>query len=75
MNENLLTIDDICHELGIGKSTAYKLLKEKKIKSSKIGSRLVVRKSELERYIKQQTEQSLLPQSNTLGLKGCKKRL
>ena len=33
MNENLLTIDDICHELGIGKSTAYKLLKSKKIKS------------------------------------------
>ena len=56
MNENLLTIDGICQELGIGKSTAYKLLKEKKIKSSKIGSRLVVRKSELERYIKQQTE-------------------
>ena len=31
MNENLLTIDDVCHELGIGKSTAYKLLKSKKI--------------------------------------------
>lgn len=30
MNENLLTIDDLCHELGIGRSTAYKLLKKKK---------------------------------------------
>lgn len=29
MNKNLLTIDDICHELGIGRTTAYKLLKKK----------------------------------------------
>ena len=55
MNENLLTIDDICHELGIGKSTAYKLLKSKKIKSCKIGSRLIVKKSVLKRYIDKQT--------------------
>lgn len=55
MNQNLLTIEDICHELGIGKSTAYKLLKKKKIKSCKIGSRLVVRRDELERYITEQT--------------------
>lgn len=30
MNQNLLTIDDLCRELGIGRSTAYKLLKKKK---------------------------------------------
>lgn len=29
MNRNLLTIDDLCHELGIGRSTAYRLLKRK----------------------------------------------
>jgi len=55
MNNNLLTIEDICRELGIGKSTAYKLLKEKKIKSCKIGSRLIVRKDVLEEYITKQT--------------------
>ena len=55
MNQNLLTIIDICQELGIGKSTAYKLLKEKQIKSTKIGSRLIIRKEELERYINQKT--------------------
>lgn len=55
MNKNLLTIDDICHELGIGRTTAYKLLKKKKIKSSKIGSRLIVKKEALERYIEEQT--------------------
>jgi excisionase family DNA binding protein len=54
MNENLLTVDDICHELGIGKTSVYKLLKDKKIKSAKIGSRLVVKKSELKRYIDKQ---------------------
>ncbi|MEY8392448.1 helix-turn-helix domain-containing protein [Lachnospiraceae bacterium 45-W7] len=55
MNKNLLTIEDVCRELGIGKSTAYKLLKTKKIKSCKIGSRLIVRKEELKRYIKKHT--------------------
>lgn len=55
MNQNLLTVEDICRELGIGRSTAYKLLKKKKIKSCKIGSRLVVKKEALERYIEKQT--------------------
>lgn len=51
MNQNLLSIPDICKELGIGKSTAYKLLKSKQIKHGKIGSRLYVHKKELEKYI------------------------
>ena len=55
MNLNLLTIDDLCHELGIGRTTAYKLLKKKKIKSCKIGARLIVKREELERYIKKKT--------------------
>ena len=55
MNKDLLTIEDVCRELGIGRSTAYKLLKKKKIKSCKIGSRLVVKKEELKQYIEEQT--------------------
>ncbi len=55
MNKNLLTVEDICQELGIGKSTAYKLLKKGKIKSSKIGARIVVRKEALEKFIDEQT--------------------
>lgn len=55
MNQNLLSISDICRELGIGKSTAYKLLKSKQIKNGKIGSRLYVHKKELERYINAKT--------------------
>ncbi|HCT92343.1 MAG TPA: hypothetical protein DF613_13345 [Lachnospiraceae bacterium] len=55
MNKNLLTIEDICRELGIGRSTAYKLLKKKKIPSCRIGARLVVKKEALKRYIEEQT--------------------
>lgn len=55
MNQNLLSISDICKELGIGKSTAYKLLKSKQIKHGKIGSHLYVHRKELERYINTKT--------------------
>ena len=33
MKENLLTVNDVCDELGIGKTTAYKLIKDKEIHS------------------------------------------
>lgn len=55
MNQNLLTVEDVCRELGIGRSTAYKLLKKKKIKSGRIGSRIVVKREALEKYIEKQT--------------------
>lgn len=54
MNKELCTVEDICKELGIGKNTAYKLLKQKKIKSCKLGARLVVKRSELKKYIDRQ---------------------
>ena len=50
MNSDLLTIDDICRELGIGRNKAYTLVNTV-IKSAKIGRRIVVHKSELEKYI------------------------
>lgn len=57
MNQNLLTINDLCAELGIGKTTAYKLIKNKKIKSGKIGAKIVVHRNELNRYISLQTDE------------------
>lgn len=51
MNANLLTIEDLCHELGIGKTTAYKLIKDKKIKAAKVGNKLLISKKNLETYI------------------------
>lgn len=55
MNDNLLTITNLCEELGIGKNTAYDLIKTKKIKSGKIGSRFLIHREELEKYIRDQT--------------------
>lgn len=51
MNQELLTIPDICNELGIGKNTAYKLTKSKELKSAKIGHRTLVTRSALNEYI------------------------
>lgn len=58
MNSNLLTISDLCRELGIGKNTAYSLIKSGQIRSGKIGSKIVIHRTELERYIASQTNVS-----------------
>lgn len=49
MKNKLLTIEEICAELGIGKNTAYKLVKN--MKHVKIGRRILVSEKELEEYI------------------------
>lgn len=51
MNENLITIPVLCKELGIGKSTAYKLLKSGCLSYGRIGRKIVIHRSELEKYI------------------------
>lgn len=51
MNENLLTIEELCKELGIGRSKAYQLLKDKQIPSGKIGRRILIRRSDVDQYI------------------------
>ena len=51
MNENLLTIEELCKELGIGRSKAYQLLKDKQIQSGKIGRRILIRRSDVDQYI------------------------
>lgn len=51
MNKDLLTVEDVCKELGIGKNTAYGLIKDKKIKSAKVGKRHLVHRAELQKYI------------------------
>ena len=51
MNKDLLTIEDVCQELGIGKNTAYSLVNGKEIKSAKIGKRHLIHRAELQKYI------------------------
>lgn len=49
MTTKLLTIEDLCRSLGIGKTTAYQLVKQ--MKHVKIGRRILVPEAELLRYI------------------------
>ena len=49
MSKNLLTIDDLCDMLEIGKTTAYQIVKN--IKHIKIGRRILVPETELQIYI------------------------
>lgn len=52
MNDQLLTINDLCTELGIGKNTAYKLTTQtQQIKSAKIGHRIIITRNALDEYI------------------------
>jgi len=53
MNSNLLTISALQKELDIGRSTAYRLIKSKKIKSGKVGRKIIIRRKDLEDYINQ----------------------
>ena len=54
MENSLLTINEICSILRIGKTKAYELIKQKKIKSIKIGKKIIIPSSELNNYIAKQ---------------------
>ena len=58
MNENLITILQLCKELGIGKTTAYKMIKSGKFSHGYIGRKIVIHRSELDRYIASVTNQT-----------------
>ena len=47
----LLTVNEVCKALSIGKTTGYKLLREKSIPSGKIGNKILVRETDLQNYI------------------------
>lgn len=56
MTREYLSVDDICKELNIGKTKAYQLIKDKKIKSGKVGKKIVIRKQDLDSYINKLVE-------------------
>lgn len=57
MTREYLSVDDICKELDIGKTKAYQLIKDKKIKSCKVGKKIVIRKQDLDSYIDKLVEE------------------
>ena len=54
LNENqsdVFTVDDLTEYLSIGKTTAYKLLKSKKIKAVRIGKLYRIPKKAVDEYL------------------------
>ena len=54
----LLSISEVCQELGMGKSWVYRRLKSGEIPSIKLGHNSKVKRSDLEQYIKRQRYQA-----------------
>ncbi|MCD8013878.1 MAG: helix-turn-helix domain-containing protein [Lachnospiraceae bacterium] len=65
--EELLTVKEVQQLLGIGKNTAYDLVRQKKIKCFRIGKLWKVPKRAIEEYI---TTQSNVVQEDSTKLKG-----
>lgn len=55
MNENLITIQDLCNELGISKSTAYRIIKSGSLPHGRIGRKIMIHKSALDQFIRNKT--------------------
>ena len=53
----LLTIEDVCQELGMGKSWVYKRLKSAEIRSVKLGHNIKVKREDLEQYLENNRNQ------------------
>ena len=51
---DLLSIPEVCQELGMGKSWVYKKIKSGEIPSMKLGSTIKVARRDLEEYLEQQ---------------------
>jgi excisionase family DNA binding protein len=53
----LLSISEVCQELGMGKSWVYHRLKSGEIPSIKLGNNIKVKRSDLEQYLESQRYQ------------------
>ena len=54
---DLLSIPEVCQELGMGKSWVYRRLKSGEIPSIKLGHNIKVKREELEQYLESQRHQ------------------
>lgn len=55
-NEKLLTVEELCQTLHIGKSTAMNLIKEKKVKAIKPGRRWMIPNEAVDLFIKKEMD-------------------
>jgi excisionase family DNA binding protein len=54
---DLLSIPEVCQELGMGKSWVYRRLKSGEIPSMKLGHNIKIKREELEQYLESQRQQ------------------
>jgi len=54
---DLLSIPEVCQELGMGKSWVYRRLKSGEIPSIKLGHNIKIKREELEQYLESQRQQ------------------
>lgn len=54
MKSRYMTVQDLTHELGISRTTAYQLIR--KINHTKIGRRILVAEEDLTNYLQKHTE-------------------
>lgn len=52
-NSELISIDELCETLMIGKNLAYRLLTEKQLKAFKIGKKWKIPRSSVKNYIEE----------------------
>jgi len=54
----LLSIPDVCQELGMGKSWVYRRIKNGEIPSVKLGHNIKIKREDLEQYLESQRYQA-----------------
>jgi excisionase family DNA binding protein len=59
---DLLSITDVCQELGMGKSWVYRHIQSGEIPSVKLGRNIKVRREDLEEYLEDQRYQPTTPE-------------
>lgn len=52
MDEKLLSVDDICDYLGIGRDTVYKWIEVKRLPAYRLGRLWKFKKEEVDRWLK-----------------------
>ena len=55
-SESLITVDELCEELMIGRNAAYSLLASNQIKGFRIGRIWKIPRESISRYIKEQSK-------------------
>ena len=55
-SESLITVDELCEELMIGRNAAYSLLSSNQIKGFRIGRIWKIPRESIQRYIREQSK-------------------